>query len=747
MESVRENHNRFPCKSEQEESFGRKNPLTGGKDCLTSLAFAYGLTSLVSSFWLNPYGEFLSTVQTGSWGLVLQAGLFFASAITIHLLLGKFLSLNRKWLVLIFVQFYLAIMSWRSCGTAFAAGALLVALPLAIFVHGELNQSGDPRKPCPWRILNYTAAGLSLLSFFRNWTMFGGLIEDSSGPFIQKAMMTRLDVASWVIGGTAVVTTLILYQMIVYKRKKLRLTAWPGFTAIALSLSLLPSFYLALILVARVRGFGVSTFDMGVFTQMFHSMRRTGVPLTTLERDTLMSHFKVHLSPIYYAMLPVFAIFPKAETLQVLQVLVVVSGILPLWLLTRKLLPGSRGKGLFVLSIYLLQPAMLGSSLYDLHENCFLAPLLLWLLYFGREKKGPGMLVFTLLTLMVKEDAGLYVITIALYLMISGANTKGEAGGKRDRNRAIAMILISLIHFSGSVLFLSRLGDGVMVDRFKNLIIYSSLGYGGIVLSALQNPGYYLATMWTPDKLNYMLAVLSSLGFLPVFQKRIGNLVHFIPFIVMNLLSSYGYQYQLAFQYHYGSGVLLIFLVLLALADRDPDMGMAPARPSSLKLAVNRPMSRALACAIAFAVAMGISQGYYLLRDRRHYVKRLKTNKEVYEAIESGLNQIPHDAAVGATTYLTTYLASRELVYDLDFHKAPLDDGHLPWLAFDGRTLSDDLQELFQDCIDYGYLISDFSNEGVTILVWPACLSDKANAKPEGDFAILKFDTFSNDAR
>ncbi|NLA95756.1 MAG: DUF2079 domain-containing protein [Clostridiaceae bacterium] len=470
-------------------------------------------------------------------------------------------------------------------------------------------------------------AALSLLSLHRNLAAFGGLIEESSGRFIQKAMMTRLDIASWVTGGSAVITTLMVYSMIEHKRRRLRLTESPWFPAVALSLSLLPSFYLALVLVARVKSFGVSTFDMGVFTQMFHSMRRTGMPLTTLERDALMSHFKVHLSPIYYAMLPVFAIFPKAETLQVLQVLVVVSGILPLWLLAKKFLPDSKSKRVFILSIYLLQPAMLGSSLYDLHENCFLAPLLLWLLYFGCERKGPGMLVFTLFTLMVKEDAGLYVITIALYLMISGANTRDEEGGKRDRNRAVAMILVSLIHFSGSVIFLSRLGDGAMVDRFKNLIIYSSMGYGGIALSVLQNPGYYLATMWTPDKLNYMLAVLSSLGFLPIFQKRVGNLVLFIPFVVMNLLSNYGYQYQLAFQYHYGSGVLLIFLVLLALGESGPGLWTAPNCPPRLKPAVSQPYNRALACAVAFAVAMGISQSYYLLKDRRYYVKNLKTNK------------------------------------------------------------------------------------------------------------------------
>jgi hypothetical protein len=62
--------------------------------------------------------------------------------------------------------------------------------------------------------------------------------------------------------------------------------------------------------VARVYSFSTPTYDFGIFAQMFHSMRTTGLPITTVERDGALSHFAVHVSPIYYLLLPFYAIFP-----------------------------------------------------------------------------------------------------------------------------------------------------------------------------------------------------------------------------------------------------------------------------------------------------------------------------------------------------------------------------------------------------------------------------------------------------
>ena len=57
--------------------------------------------------------------------------------------------------------------------------------------------------------------------------------------------------------------------------------------------------FVSLWTVCRVLSFSTPTYDFGIFAQMFHQMRATGLPNTTLERDGLLSHFAVHVSPIY----------------------------------------------------------------------------------------------------------------------------------------------------------------------------------------------------------------------------------------------------------------------------------------------------------------------------------------------------------------------------------------------------------------------------------------------------------------
>ena len=81
--------------------------------------------------------------------------------------------------------------------------------------------------------------------------------------------------------------------------------------------------------VYRVLTYRAPTFDFGIFSQMFHQMRTTGLPVTTVERDGPLSHFAVHVSPIYYLLLPFYCIYPKPVTLQVLQAAVLASAVIP----------------------------------------------------------------------------------------------------------------------------------------------------------------------------------------------------------------------------------------------------------------------------------------------------------------------------------------------------------------------------------------------------------------------------------
>ena len=126
----------------------------------------------------------------------------------------------------------------------------------------------------------------------------------------------------------------------------------------------------------RYINFAAPTFDFGIFVQMFHNMSKTLIPETTCERNELLSHFAVHLSPICYILLPFYWLFPSPLTLQIGQAVVVASGIVPFYLIMRHHGFSFRSRIGFSV-VYMLFPIISRGCFYDFHENCFLLPLLL----------------------------------------------------------------------------------------------------------------------------------------------------------------------------------------------------------------------------------------------------------------------------------------------------------------------------------------------------------------------------------
>ncbi|WP_257573031.1 DUF2079 domain-containing protein [Streptococcus rubneri] len=136
------------------------------------------------------------------------------------------------------------------------------------------------------------------------------------------------------------------------------------------SLVLVYVLYLSVVVVYKVKTNELPTFDIGIFSQMFERMNHDLTPITTLERDRALSHFAIHISPIFYLMLPFYKLFPYVETLEILQLLVVFSGIIPLRLILRKLQFSNLTNTLAILWFMLL-PVMTTAGGFHLHENCF----------------------------------------------------------------------------------------------------------------------------------------------------------------------------------------------------------------------------------------------------------------------------------------------------------------------------------------------------------------------------------------
>ena len=403
-------------------------------------------------------------------------------------------------------------------------------------------------------------------------------------------------------------------------------------------------FFVGGIGVYRYLTYSAPNFDFGLFCNMFYNMAESGLPNVTCERDMLLSHFAVHFSPIYYLMLPFYYIFPSPITLQILQAVVVYSGIVPVVLISRK---KGLSKRLTVLAatIYAAYPALSAGCFYDLHENCFLAPLLLWVFYFFEAEKYIPLAIFSVLTLLVKEDAFIYLMIFALYVLIS--TKKWKIG--------IPMVIVPLIYFLVVSTLMEQYGTGIMSNRFGNMIYDSEDGLIGVVKTIFVNPGYALSQLFTTsagntDKLKYLIQLLLPLGFLPFATKKISKLLLLAP-ILLNTLTMYKYQPDITFQYSFGITAFLFYIAIINLADLKPSFAKA-----------YLPRVAAVAAILMFTIVV--------IPKYTTYHDRYENSADVFTRIDYALeNELPEDATVTCSTFLLAHISDRDVIYEVNYHK------------------------------------------------------------------------------
>ncbi|MBO4688890.1 MAG: DUF2079 domain-containing protein [Clostridiales bacterium] len=424
------------------------------------------------------------------------------------------------------------------------------------------------------------------------------------------------------------------------KRSASRSEAYVILPVAALSVAVL--IFLCETALATHRIYGTTTFDMGIFEQMFYSLSHRFNAVTTCERGYALSHFRVHASYILYALVPVYKAFPGAETLIISQAVLVVSGVIPVYLIARK--KGFSGTTLFSCCvIYLFSLGILSPCYFHFHENAFLPPLLLWIFYAVEYKKNILFCIMCALTCIVKEDAILFVVCICLYLAFE---TKGK-----DRIRVLLTGGTAAAYFLAMSAWLSHSGDGKMMmsSRMHTLMVEENQSALQIVGNILVDPGHALTVVTSePEAFLILLEMLLPLLLMPFFTKKTHRLFLMVPFFTFNLLFSAAYVYaaQIQYQYAFGTATLLIYLAMININDFDKEKRTV---------------------AISAVAVMSVISAVCMVSGNLKQYEEYTNNKATYQGIKACLLKIPKDASVTADDYYLPHLAGRDEIYSLNF--------------------------------------------------------------------------------
>lgn len=444
--------------------------------------------------------------------------------------------------------------------------------------------------------------------------------------------------------------------------------------ALCITAGVLFTLVLGTISCLRYLTYSSPNFDFGIFCQMFHNMSETGLPTVTCERDQILSHFAVHISPIYYLILPFYMVFPSPLTLQVAQTVILAGGMLPLYKLARHYRLSYSLTGL-ICTLYALYPALSTGCYYDIHENCFLVPLLLWL-FLCYEKQRYGWLCLpAVLILAVKEDAAVYLAFFAIYILFA----------RRDARRALPLMAAAALYFVTAIWLLQQFGTGAMFGRYDALLDNDKVT-GGLIGTLLRDPAFFLEEIVRPanlsQKLTWLLHLLLPLGLLVWTPRgKYGRLLLLLP-LLLNLLTQYGYQFSINYQYSFGTMPFLFYLFIQNTADNPPRF-----RREQLCFAV---------------IAAGLMYTLLVLPQLAHYIRGYRVQYDTFTKMDEILETVPDDVSVIASTVLIPHLADRAVIYEDFYHK----DIDCDYVVLDMRpAFVSQSSEYFLDCIEKGYTV------------------------------------------
>lgn len=297
------------------------------------------------------------------------------------------------------------------------------------------------------------------------------------------------------------------------------------------------------------------------------------------------NHLSGHFDPILVLLSPLYWIYPEAEMVLTLQSLWLGSAMVPLFLLARHY-GLSRRIGLVLALCFGLHPALHGVNLFDFHSLALLITPALWTLWSIETERLRAYVAFTVILLLVREDAALVAIFIGAFVALSR--------WKHGVKLGLLTIGVSALYFYLVKVHLMT-NEGVIGQGYEyyfSKLMPKGGGASGLVSTVVSSPDRVLQNALTEPKVVYWAQLLVPVVFLPFLAPRGRFLLGYGA--LFTLLASRKHVYSVHF--HYSSVVLPFLAALTAMA-----LGwLSKLPPASLKVAPRR-LVRALTGAMLAA--------------------------------------------------------------------------------------------------------------------------------------------------
>lgn len=412
--------------------------------------------------------------------------------------------------------------------------------------------------------------------------------------------------------------------------------------------------YFSSITLASHFNFCTSAFDLGIEDNLLWNAAHGGPLFRSAPLGGSMLHGGNHQTYFAFALVPIYWLAPRAETLLVIQSLALGAAAIPLYLFAARLLTP-----IYALTIaiaYLLYAPLHGANLYDFHYQPFgilFTFLNAYLLLDGRSR---WLLLTVPLMLSVREDMGAMLGALGAYMVLSG---------RRAGAGSIVMILGSAYFVAFKLWIMPQFfmgGESSFTFMYKDLVPAGERGFGAVLKTVLTNPIFVLESLLTREKLLYLLQIFVPVGF--VALKRSPALVLFLPACTFTLLSTaYPALIMTTFQYTSYWTPMVFLAVVEVLSRRE---GFTRRESKGIRL------GRIFGLVLALLLTSNRYGAVFQTETARGAFDPVRVvitpqDRKNHEDFSVLVKQIPSGAKVVAAEWLVSHVSNRKDAYTLRF--------------------------------------------------------------------------------
>ncbi|MFA6392171.1 MAG: DUF2079 domain-containing protein [Patescibacteria group bacterium] len=396
--------------------------------------------------------------------------------------------------------------------------------------------------------------------------------------------------------------------------------------------------------------FGYNAIDLAIFNQVFYNTSMGDLfSMTIHPHSYLGDHFEV----IILLLTPFYMLLRSPVTLLVLQTTVLGFSAWPLFLIAKKI--ANTRIGLFIVAIYLLNPFIQNMNLFEFHILPFAILTLFFAFYYYLDSRFNLFLLFTFLSLLIREDVALVVIMFSFISLID----------KKSKKWILTPAVIGA-GWLAMVFWISPMLNNY--DSYKFLFYYSWLGnsIGEIIQNFFSDPLLVLTHVFSLQNVFLFLALFLPFLLLP-FLKPKHLLLSLLVFIQLLLGSFSG---ELTLKTHYSALLLVSVFITTIYSLEYLFISRIKEKPENFRFRIKSYILKepALFVSVFIAVTVYGTVTFGPIIPAIQAISSNQKNESEFTQLKRGyVGLIPDNSSVTTSYDLLPNLSSRKYLYSLHY--------------------------------------------------------------------------------